>query len=208
MNERLHDGGIRAASAPFGGVLIETARGKLAVNGGGAPDELDGFYLADARPPVAIVLTTEHIHRSRGVGEFAARHGIPLVGSLLAFARLRLQSPERWEILPPQQLAIGGIVLDTYPIRYDSEDPFALTISVNGETLGVVTDGRLEARDAPLLAKLRSCNKLWFANKLDRPPEIPKALLRRYRGNCNTSGELAELFRDYRGELVADPNCE
>ena len=38
------DGGIRVVSAPFGGILVETALGGIAVNGGGTPDEMDGFY--------------------------------------------------------------------------------------------------------------------------------------------------------------------
>lgn len=36
---------------------------------------------------------------------------------------------------------------------------------------------------------------------------MPRSLYLRYRSNYNTSAELAELFRDYRGELVVDPNC-
>ena len=201
------NGGIEIVSAPFGGILIKTASGNLAVNGGGTPDEMDEFYLSGDRPPTAIVLTTEHMHRSRGVGEFAGRHGIPLVGSLIALAHLHLHTPERWEVLPPREIAVGGIMLDIFFIRYDSLDPFALTVTVNGETVGIVPDGRLSAKDADALAKLRNCHKLFLANKLDCPPEMPRMLYLRYRGNYNTSGELAELFRDYKGELVIDPNC-
>ena len=199
--------GIKVVSAPFGGIRVETPRGNIAINGGGTPDEMDGFYLAGSRSPEAIVLTAEHIHRSRGVEAFAEKHGIPLVGSLLALAHLRIRSPERWEVLPPREIAISGIELDIFPVRYDSLDPFALTVSANGEKAGVVPDGRLSEKWPEVLAKLRSCQKLFFANKLDCPPEAPRALYLRCRGNCNTSGELAELFRDYRGELVIDPNC-
>ena len=200
-------GGIGIVSAPFGGVKVETSAGAIAINGGGAPDEMDEFYLSGGRPPAAIVLTTEHMHRSRGVKEFAERHGIPLVGSLIALAHLHLRTPERWEVLPPREIAIGGIMLDIFHIRYDSLDPFALTVSADGETVGIVPDGRLSEKDTDALARLRSCRKLFLSNKLDRPPELPRTLYLRYRGNCNTSGELAELFRDYKGEFVIDPNC-
>ena len=201
------NGGIGVVSAPFGGVKVETPAGTIAVNGGGTPDEMDRFYLSGDRPPAAIVLSAEHMHRSRGVEEFAQRHGIPLVGSLIALAHLHLQSPERWEVLPPRGIAIGGIMLDIFHIRYDSLDPFALTVTVNNETVGIVPDGRLRAEDADALARLRGCRKLFLSNKLDCPPEMPRTLYLRYRSNYNTSGELAELFRDYKGELVIDPNC-
>ena len=201
------DGGIRVVSAPFGGILVETALGGIAVNGGGTPDEMDGFYLAGGRPPAAIVLTTEHMHRSRGVAEFAERHGVTLVGSLIATSYLHLKSPERWEVLPPRRMTVEGIRLDLFNIRYDSLDPFALTVTVNDETVGIVPDGRLRSDDADALARLRNCRKLFLANKLDRPPEMPRSLYLRYRGSYNSSEELAELFQDYRGELVIDPNC-
>ena len=198
---------MRVTSAPFGGILVETARGNLAVNGGGTPDEMERFYLSGGRPPAAIVLTTEHTHRSRGAEEFADANGIPLVGSLLALAWLHSRAPEKWEVLPPRQLALGGIMLDLFAVKYDSLDPFALTVSDGSETLGIVPDGRLSDRTPDALKKLRNCRKLFLANKLDCPPEMPRTLYLRYRSNYNTSGELAELFRDYRGELVIDSNC-
>ena len=201
------NGGIEVVSAPFGGVKVETSAGTIAINGGGTPDEMARFYLAGDRPPAAIVLTTEHMHRSRGVEQFVEKHGIPLVGSLIALAYLHLHTPERWEVLPPREIAIGGIMLEVFYVRYDSLDPFALTITVDGETVGIVPDGRLREDDADALARLRSCRKLFLSNKLDCPSEMPRALYLRYRNNYNTSRELAELFRDYAGELVVDPNC-
>ena len=204
MNE---NGGIRVVSAPFGGILVETALGSVAVNGGGTAEEMDKFYLSSSRPPAAIVLTTEHLHRSRGVEEFAERHGVPLVGSLIALSYLRLKSPERWEVLPPRRMTVSGIELDLFNVRYDSLDPFALTVAANGETVGIVPDGRLSENDADALGRLRNCRKLFLSNQLDDIPEMSRALFLRYRGNYNTSAELAELFRDYEGELVIDPNC-
>ena len=199
---------MRVSSAPFGGVLVETALGNIAVNGGGELAELDGFCLAEGRPvPAAIVLTTEHLHRSRGVETFAEAHGIPLVGPLLALAYLHSHSPARWEVMPPRLLSINGIELEFFHIRYDSLDPIALTVSAEGETLGIVPDGRLTERDTIALEKLRSCHKIFFGNKLDDLPEGPRLLKLRYRGFYNTSEELAELFRDYRGEIIVDPNC-
>jgi hypothetical protein len=199
---------MRVSSAPFGGILVETARGNIAVNGGGELAELDGFYLAEGRPvPAAIVLTTEHLHRSHGVEAFADSHDIPLAGPLLALAYLHSHSPKRWEVIPPRRLAINGIGLEFFHIRYDSLDPVALTVSSDGETLGVVTDGRLTERDTDALERLKSCQKIFFGNKLDTQPEGPRLLKLRCRGFYNTSAELAELFQDYRGEMIVDPNC-
>ena len=199
---------MHVSSAPFGGVLVETPSGNIAINGGGELAELDDFYLAEDRPlPVAIVLTTEHLHRSRGVEAFAEAHGIPLVGPLLALAYLHSHSPARWEVMPPRRLAINGIELEFFHVRYDSLDPVALTVSADDETLGVVPDGRLTERDTDALEKLRLCHKIFFGNKLDDLPEGPRLLKLRYRGFYNTSEELSELFRDYRGEIIIDPNC-
>ena len=198
---------MRAVAAPFGGIRVESAAGTLAVNGGGTLEELEEFYLAPPGPPVAMILTTEHIHRSRNAAEFAARHDIPLIGSLIAFAGLHVQTPNVHGILPPRRLTAGQFVLDLFHVRYDSPDPFALTVSADGETLGIVPDGKLSEKYPEALEKLRGCQKLFFGNKMDRPPATSRYLFLRGRSCYNTTAELAELFRDHRGELIIAPNC-
>ena len=198
---------MRAVAAPFGGVRVESATGTLAVNGGGTLAELERFYLAPPGPPVAMILTTEHLHRSRNAAEFSDRHGIPLIGSLIALARLHVRTPNAHGILPPRRLTAGQFDLDLFHVRYDSLDPFALTVAAEGETLGIVPDGKLSEKYPEALQKLRGCQKLFLGNKMDRPPAASRYLFLRCRSCYNTSAELAEIFRDHRGELTIDPNC-
>ena len=197
---------MRAVSASFGGIRIESSVGVLAINGGGRLEELEEFYLAPPGPPVAMILTTEHIHRSRNAAEFAGKHGIALIGSLITFAGLHIQTPVARGILPPRRLTAGRYVLDLFHVRYDSLDPFALTVAAEGDALGIVPDGKLSEKYPEALQKLRGCQKLFLGNRMDRPSATSRYLFLRCRSCYNTSDELAELFRDYRGELTVDPN--
>ena len=202
---------MNVTSAAFGGVKVSTPRGTIAINAGGELDEMDKFYLDPASPLVAMVLTSVQERRSRHAAEFASRHGIPLIGSFLAFAAIHLHTPETWAVFLPRMVTINGIRLDLFfvsggPVS-PAISPFALSVSVGDESIGVVPDGRLNEKYMESVEKLRACGKIFFGNKIDRLAAVDSALRDHCRSCSNTSAELAELFRDHRGEMIMDPNC-
>lgn len=194
-------------SAAFGGIRVDTPNGVIAVNAGGNIDEMDRFYLSTEKPLIAMVMTCEHQHRSRNAEAFAEKHGVPLIGSFIVFAHLRIHAPEKWEVFPTRKVVINRMVIDLFHVKYDSVDPLALTVSVNDESIGIVPDGKLTDQWNDALQKLYSCQKVFFSNKMDHPTHSSEILFRRYRSCYNSSSELMELFRDYRGEIIIDPYC-
>ena len=198
---------INIESAPFGGIRVEAPSGVIAVNAGGDIEEMEKFYAPYGNSPVAMVLTCEHRHRSRNAEVFAEKHGIPLIGSFLAFAQMHIHVPEKWEIFPPRKVVINQITLDLFHVKYDSVDPLELTVSAAGESVGIIPDGKLTGEWPDALRKLKDCQEVFFGNKMDCLPQGSNVLRCRYRNCYNTGGELTELFRDYQGKMVVAPYC-
>ena len=186
----------------FGGVLLRTCSGDLAVNAGVLPRRLEAAYLHAGRELKAIILTGEHVNRSDGAASFAEHQGVPLIASLLVASRCRnLTMGDRRPVtfLVPASLEIAGAKLDFHRLWYDSLDPLYLTVEAENRRIGIVPDGRL---DAETVRPLLECDTVLLGNRLDLPQNSPGALARRLRSVSNTEAELDELFRGYRGELV------
>ena len=186
----------------FGGVLLRTRGGDIAVNGGALPRELRAAYLREDGRLRALILTCEHLNRLRGAASFAEERQIPVIAPLLVASLYRgLNSGGRRPImfLPPAELEWAGARLGFHHLGYDSIDPVYLTVEADGLRIGIVPDGRLEAGSvAPLLR----CDEVLLGNRLALSPDAPGALARRLRSTSNTDAELDELFRGYPGRLV------
>jgi len=76
---------------PFGGVLVTGANGSFAVNGGGSPEEMEKACLRPGHPLTALILTSEHLVRSRNAALFAQKHHIPIPASSITQCKMRLQ---------------------------------------------------------------------------------------------------------------------
>ena len=182
----------------FGGVLVETSKGNFAINGGGSLEEMGKAYLQPGHPLTSLILTSEHLDRSRNVELFARKHHIPILASFIAQCKMRLQKLPLLYCFPPTEIDLYGVKIGFHHIRYDSIDPVFLTIE-DDEKTGIVTDGKLDKESAE---KLMDCRRILLLNGAKLRPEMPSALRRRILSVYNTPEELAELFRDYRGEIV------
>lgn len=186
----------------FGGVLLSTRNGDLAVNGGALPRRLKAAYLREGGELKALILTSEHLNRADGAAAFAEDRGIPLIAPLLVAALRRdLTMGERRPItfLVPASLGIAGVRLRFYALRGDSIAPCFLTVEADGSRIGIVPDGKL---DPGSVKPLLECDEVLLGNRLDLPPAAPGALARRLRSVSNTDAELAALFNDYEGKLT------
>lgn len=186
----------------FGGVLVRTGSGNIAINGGELPAKLRQAYVENGIPPRAAVLTCEHFNRLHSLAVCAEEWGVPVIASLLVSAMCReLTAGGRrpTTLLPPATVTIGGVRMRFYRLRYDSIDPLYLTIEADGRRLGIVPDGKLDELSVkPLL----ECDEVLLGNRLDLPPDSPGALARRLRSISNTDAELDELFRGCPGKVV------
>lgn len=186
----------------FGGVLLRTGGGDLAVNAGALPRRLAAAYLRADGELKALVLTSEHVNRSHGAAPFAEERGIPVIVSLAVSAHCRdLTMGGRRPItfLIPAGLEFAGAELRFYRLWNDSLDPCFLTVEADGRRIGIVPDGRL---DAVSVCPLLECDEVLLGNRLNLPPDSPGALARRLRSVSNTDAELDALFRGYAGKLV------
>lgn len=186
----------------FGGVLLHTRNGDLAVNAGALPRKLKDAYVREGGKLKALVLTSEHINRSNGAAPFAEDRGIPVIASLIVSAHCRaltMGGRRPMTFLIPAGIEIAGAELRFHRLCGDSLDPCFLTVAAEGRRLGIVPDGRLDAESVrPLL----ECDEVLLGNRLDLPPDAPGALARRLRSVSNTGEELDALFRGYAGRLV------
>ena len=182
----------------FGGVLVETAKGNFAINGGGSTEEMEKAYLQPDLPLTALILTSEHLDRSRNAELFAQKHHIPILASFITQCKMRLQKLPLIYCFPPPVIDLYGVKIGFHHIRYDSIDPVFLTIE-DEEKIGIVIDGKL---DREIAEKLMDCNRVLLLNEVKLQDSMPSALRRRILSMYNTAEELKELFRDYKGEII------
>lgn len=182
----------------FGGVLITSANGNFAVNGGGSMEEMENAYLAPERPLTALILTSEHLERSRNAALFAQKHHIPVLASFIMQCKMRLQKLPLLYCFPPVEIDLYGVKIGFHHIRYDSIDPVFLTLE-DDEKIGIVIDGKLDKDTA---ASLMDCSRILLCNEAEQQDPAPSALLRRRRSVYNTPEEITELFRNYGGEII------
>ena len=185
----------------FGGVLLETACGNIAVNGGGTLADMEDAYIVDGEVPMAMIVTCEHHHRSHNVDRFCLKHNVPLITTTLCAERLSLEGVNVTLLtVPESKLFVKlGFGISLVPVRYDSVEPFFLTINDGNEQIGIVPDGKIY----PDLAKyLFDCDTVILYTPLDIPVNAtPSALARRLQSVYNTWDELDEIFKNFTGEL-------
>lgn len=184
----------------FGGILLETACGNIAVNGGGTLAEMERAYIVDGKVPLTMIVTCEHHHRSHNVDRFCLKHNVPLITTTLCAEHLSLEGVNVTLLtVPESKLFVKlGFGISLVPVRYDSVEPFFLTINDGNEQIGIVPDGKIY----PDLAKyLFDCDKVILGNRLNIPDNAPSALARRLQSVYNTQEELDEIFKNYDGKL-------
>ena len=185
----------------FGGTLLILECGNIAVNGGGTLADMEAAYIVDGKVPMAMIVTCEHHQRSHNVDRFCLKHNVPLITTTLCAERLSLEGVNVTLLtVPESKLFVKlGFGISLVPIRYDSVEPFFLTINDGNEQIGIVPDGKIY----PDLAKyLFDCDTVIIYTPLDIPGNIaPSALARRLQSVYNTWDELDEIFKNYEGEL-------
>ena len=182
----------------FGGVLVTSAKGNFAVNGGGSLEEMEKAYLRPEHPLTALILTSEHLDRSRNAALFAQKHHIPILASFITQCKMRLHGLPVIYCFPPAEVNLYGVKIGLHHIRYDSIDPVFLTIE-DEEKTGIVIDGKLSRESAE---KLMDCRRILLCNEVKLHETMPSSLRRRILSVYNTAEELEELFRDYKGEVI------
>ena len=182
----------------FGGVLVETSKGNFAVNGGGSLEEMEKAYLQPEHPLTALILTSEHLDRSRNAVPFAQKHHIPILASFIMQCKMRLHALPVIYCFPPAEVDLYGVKIGLHHIRYDSIDPVFLTIE-DEEKTGIVIDGKLDRETAE---KLMDCRRILLCNEVKLHDPMPSALRRRILSVYNTAEELKELFKNYKGEII------
>ena len=184
----------------FGGTLLMLECGNIAVNGGGTLADMEKAYIVDGEEPMAMLVTCEHHHRSHNVDRFCLKHNVPLITTTLCANQLALEGVNTTLLtVPESKLFVKlGIGISFIPMRYDSVEPFFLTINDGNEQIGIVPDGKIY----PDLAKyLFDCDTVILGNRLNVPDNAPSALARRLQSVYNTWDELDEIFKDFTGEL-------
>ena len=184
----------------FGGTLLILECGNIAVNGGGTLANMEEAYIIDGEVPLAMIVTCEHHHRSHNVDRFCLKHNVPLITTTLCANQLALEGVNTTLLtVPESKLFVKlGFGISLIPVRYDSVEPFFLTINDGNEQIGIVPDGKIY----PDLAKyLFDCDTVILGNRLNVPDNAPSALARRLQSVYNTWDELDEIFKDFTGEL-------
>ena len=182
----------------FGGVLVETSKGNFAINGGGSLEEMEKAYLVPDHPLTALILTSEHLDRSRNAVSFAQKHHIPVLASFITQCKMRLHDLPLIYCFPPAEVDLYGVKIGLHHIRYDSIDPVFLTIE-DEEKTGIVIDGKLNRETAE---KLMDCRRILLCNEVKLHDLMPSTLQRRILSVYNTAEEQKELFKNYKGEIV------
>ena len=177
----------------FGGLLLRTTHGNFAVNAGGSMENMEiGFRLSE-QPLRGLILTSEHIHRSRNAAAFANRFGIPVLISTAAWAVLGEHFDRPVLFSPPGTVGFEGLSVEFHFLRYDAIDPVYLIVRDQAHTIGIVPDGKLTGRTAE---PLQHCSALCLDNQPHILPGIPSALKRRLLSVTNTVEEIDRLFPD------------
>ena len=192
---------MKYQSNNFGGVLLNIACGNIAVNGGGTLVDMERFYIFDGKIPVAMIITCEHHHRSHNADRFCLKYNVPLITTTLCAERMFLEGvTTHMRAVPESKLFVKmGVGISLIPVRYDSIDPFYLTVQDGENLIGIVPDGKI----FPDLAKyLLDCDTVILGNRLHIPENATSALERRLKSVYNTQRELDEIFKDYTGKIV------
>ena len=185
----------------FGGILLETECGNIAVNGGGTIADMERTYIINGKLPAAIIVTSEHHHRSHNVDRFCLKHNVSLITTLLCGERLFLEGIKTMFMTVPESRLLMklGVGISLIPVRYDSADPFGLIVNDGVTLVGIVPDGKIY----PALAKyFLDCDVLLLGNRLHIPENAVSALERRLKSVYNTQAELDELLKNYTGKFV------
>ena len=188
-------------SNSFGGILLETACGNIAVNGGGTLAEMEHAYIVDGKAPLMMIVTCEHHHRSHNVDRFCLKHNVPLITTTLCADRLSLEGVNTTLLtVPERRLFVKlGLGVSLIPVRYDSVEPFCFTLLDGKNVIGIVSDGKI----FPDLAKyLFDCDTVILGNRLFIPENATSALELRLKSIYNTKSELDEIFKNYTGEII------
>ena len=185
----------------FGGTLLILECGNIAVNGGGTLADMEKAYIVDGEEPMAMLVTCEHHHRSHNVDRFCLKHNVPLITTTLCANQLELEGVNVILLtVPESKLFVKlGFGISLTPVRYDSAEPFFLTINDGNEQIGIVPDGKIY----PDLAKyLFDCDTVILCTPLDIPDNAaPSALARRLQSVYNTWNELDDIFKNYEGDI-------
>ena len=184
----------------FGGTLLILECGNIAVNGGGTLADMEEAYIVDGKVPLAMIVTCEHHQRSHNVDRFCLKHNVPLITTTLCAERLSLEGVNVTLLtVPESKLFVKlGFGISLVPVRYDSVEPFFLTINDGNGEIGIVPDGKIY----PDLAKyLFDCDTVILGNRLNIPDNAPSALACRLQSVYNTQEELDEIFKNFTGEL-------
>lgn len=142
------------------------------------------------------------IHRFKNALEYSSKYGIPLIGDFIAFTSKKIKIQERWEVFLPRTIRLGTTSIHMFHIKYDSIAPFALTITDEEDSVGIIPDGKLTEEWQSAIQLLLSCNQIYFGNVRSQFPKSPESLSNRYRSTYNTHSEIEYLFRDYKGMRI------
>lgn len=192
---------MRYQSNRFGGILLQLESGNIAINGGGTLADMEHAYIVNGAAPLAIIVTCEHHQRSHNADRFCLKYGVPLITTHLCAERLYLEGVSTYLLtVPGNKVFVNfGFGISLLPVRYDSVDPFCLTIQDSENQIGVVPDGKI----FPAMVKyLFDCDTVILGNRLHIPDNTRSALERRLKSVYNTQSELDEFFKDYNGEIV------
>lgn len=177
----------------FGGLLIHSSQGNFAVNAGGSMEAMAAGYRLREQPLRGLILTAEHIQRSRNAAEFSNRFGIPVLVSTATWEVLGEHFDRPVLFSPPGTADFEGLSVEFHCLCDDSIDPVYLIVRDREKTVGIVPDGKLTVRTAE---PLRHCNALCLASPPLFLPGIPAGLKRRLQSVTNTAEEIDRLFPD------------
>ena len=177
----------------FGGILLHSSQGNFAVNGGGSMEEMEIGYQLSEQPLRGLILTAEHLQRSLNVSEFANRFGIPVLISTATWAVLGKKFDRPVLFSPPCTVVFEGLSVEFHFLRYDSIDPVYLIVHDQGDSIGIVPDGKLTEHTAEPLKK---CSAVCLDKRPLFMAGFPTALKKRMRSITNTPEDIDRLFPD------------
>lgn len=175
----------------FGGILLHTSLGNFAVNGGASMEEMESGYRLSEQPLRGLILTSEHIHRSRNAAEFANRFGIPVLISTATWAMLGKKIDHPVLFSPACTVVFEGLPVDFHFLRYDSIDPVYLIVHDQEKSIGIVPDGKLTERTAE---PLRKCSAVCLETLPVFLPGFTSTMKKRLRSVSNTEEDIKRLF--------------
>lgn len=184
----------------FGGILLKFDDGNIAINGGGSLQAVETAYIVDNKPPRAVFLTCEHYHRSHNVDRFCLKYNLPLYVSYLCAERLNLEgiNTHFFDVPGSNFYAKFGFWMTSFPVRYDSIDPFFMIFNDGSGNYGFVFDGKV----SPEMSKyLLDCDEIILQNIQNVDAESDLILDRRIGSVYNSQKELNEILSCYTGKI-------